>query len=154
AQAVLVRSFYAQERMWTPTLVNTGLFLLSIPLYVPMANQLGIRSVPIVGAVTSLVQITMLIWIWRRSYGLSGVRPQIIDLLRSLIILAIGSVFLGLVETQWGAWIRQLSPWTNFLCAITIGLILFALILGLEVLVGVNAAREVTGERLRRFFRR
>src|SRR5574344_1333558 len=47
-QAVLGSSFYAAEKMWTPTLLNTGIFALTIPAYLFLGPVLGIKSVPIV----------------------------------------------------------------------------------------------------------
>ncbi|MDR1759671.1 MAG: murein biosynthesis integral membrane protein MurJ [Fibrobacter sp.] len=71
-QAVLIRSFYASEQMWTPTLLNTGIFALTIPLYLLAGERFGIYSVPFIGALGALTQVGFMIWIWSRKNGNEG----------------------------------------------------------------------------------
>jgi putative peptidoglycan lipid II flippase len=44
SQVILLRCFYAMEKMWLPTLINTGIFLLTLPLYELFSSKFGIEG--------------------------------------------------------------------------------------------------------------
>jgi putative peptidoglycan lipid II flippase len=72
-QVIMVRYFYALEKMWTPTLVNSLVFLASIPVYMLSAQRFGIQSVPIIGAIFSWIQVILLFVFWKKqNTGYSG----------------------------------------------------------------------------------
>jgi putative peptidoglycan lipid II flippase len=154
AQAVLVRSFYAQERMWTPTLINSGLFLLSLVFYGMTAQAFGIQSVPVIGATTALIQVLALVWMWRKLNGLKGIMGHVGNLLRSLVVLVIAGGALWLVEPLWSPWFRKLD--TTHLLGASAGMagLIFCAVLGLEILIGNTSAREIAWERIAKVAKR
>lgn len=93
-QAVLVRSFYAAERMWLPTLLNTGIFAATIPAYLLAADALGIYSVPLVGALGALTQVLAMLFFWGKENGKNGMKPALQNMGRALLSLL---VMVGLI---------------------------------------------------------
>ncbi|MDR2581353.1 MAG: hypothetical protein LBC85_10225 [Fibromonadaceae bacterium] len=89
AQALLVRAFYACERMWLPTIINTLTFAASLFLYLPFAKLVGIYSVPIVSIICSSVQLFTLLIFWQKICGSKGYKPFIKKFLIAIFSLAI-----------------------------------------------------------------
>jgi putative peptidoglycan lipid II flippase len=89
AQALLVRAFYACERMWLPTLINTLTFAASLFLYIPFAKIFGIYSVPIVSFICSLVQLVVLLIFWQKICGSKGYKPFVKKFLLTILALAV-----------------------------------------------------------------
>lgn len=147
-QAVLVRSFYAQERMWTPTLINSLLFLVSLPLYGLGADMLGIRSVPMIGAVTSLIQVATLVWFWQRLNGLEGIRQHAGNIIRSLLVLALCAIALAQIEPMWSPWMRALPTMNLLVIAVGAAAFCMLVVLGLQIAFGSTSARELVVERV------
>ena len=82
-QAVLVRSFYACERMWVPTLLNTGIFAATIPAYILLGAPevgLGIKSVPIIGATGAILQVISMIFMWAKKNGTDGMKDALLNM--------------------------------------------------------------------------
>lgn len=150
-QAVLVRSFYAQERMWTPTLVNSALFLASLPLYALSAEHFGIRSVPLVGAGTSLIQVLLLLWFWKKHYGTEGMQSHAMNVIRSILVLGICAVALAQVEPLWTPWLRGLDTLPLLVVSTLLAGICLLVVLGLQIFIGNTAARDLLVETLKRF---
>ncbi|HHX14696.1 MAG TPA: murein biosynthesis integral membrane protein MurJ [Fibrobacter sp.] len=94
-QAVLVRSFYATERMWLPTLLNTGVFAATIPAYLLTANALGIYSVPLVGALGALTQVLAMLFFWGKDNGKNGMKLALQNMSRALLslLIMVGLIF-------------------------------------------------------------
>jgi putative peptidoglycan lipid II flippase len=65
AQVILVRSFYAKQQMWLPTIINTGIFAASLPVYGLLQHPLGIHSVPLIGCVVAYLQVACLVLVWQ-----------------------------------------------------------------------------------------
>jgi len=153
-QAVLVRSFYAQERMWTPTLINTGIFLASLAVYGPVAHVLGIKSVPLVGACTSIIQVLTMGYIWQRLNGRAGLRKHTGNVLKSLLALALMGGALTWLGPIWDPILRELRLISLVFTACVSGVLVFALTLGIEILLGNQSARALFSERLSRLKRK
>lgn len=149
-QAVLVRSFYAQERMWTPTIINSLLFLMSLPLYGFGASMFGISSVPIIGAITSLIQVVTLVWFWQRINGLEGIRQHAGNIIRSLVVLALCAIALAQIEPLWSSQLRTLPTLNLLVIAVGAAAFCMLLILGLQIALGSTSARELVVENLRK----
>jgi putative peptidoglycan lipid II flippase len=149
-QAVLVRSFYAQERMWTPTLVNTGIFLVSLLIYGPVAHALGIKSVPLVGGVTSIIQVLALGFVWQHLNGRAGLYKHAHNILRSLLALVLVGCALAWLGPLWDPMLRHLRLLELVGIAAVSGAVIFGLTLGLEILLGNHSAKALVFERLQR----
>jgi len=102
AQVIVVRSFYAWEQMWIPTLINTGLFIASLPVYHLLKPILDIVSVPVVGSVTAWLQVSILLVYWCKTHGTDGLTELRNDLLR------IGLAVIPGILVLWG--MNQVFP--------------------------------------------
>lgn len=153
-QAVLVRAFYAQERMWWPTLLNTGVFVLTLPLYHVFENWLGIRSVPWVGSWGATLQIILLGVLWVRKNGAHGLGPAMKDIARAIVALGCcvwGAYFWIL---HMAPWVRQAAPISLILYSVVVAVVLGLATLWIQILMGSDSARAIAGEWWRRLVRR
>jgi len=89
AQAVLVRAFYACEKMWLPTIINTFTFAASLFLYVPFAKIYGIYSVPIVSFICSFVQLIILVFFWQKTCKTKAYKSFVKKLVLATLALAV-----------------------------------------------------------------
>jgi len=104
AQALLVRVFYACERMWLPTIINTLTFVASLFLYIPFAKIAGIYSVPIISFFCSFIQLTMLLIFWQKICANKAYKPFIKDfmaVLFSLIVFSALGFYLSKLTYNW-----------------------------------------------------
>ncbi|GHV11579.1 lipid II flippase MurJ [Fibrobacterales bacterium] len=92
AQSYIVRAFYACEKMWLPTLINTITFAVSLFLYKPFAVSFGIYSVPIVSFTCSIVQVAVLLAFWGNTKKLLS-RDFFLALLALIILAPLGLFF-------------------------------------------------------------
>ncbi len=153
-QAVLVRSFYAAERMWTPTILNTGIFLLTIPAYWLLAKPLGIYSVPVVGAIGALLQVTSMIILWAQRNGHEGMNPALKNMARALLTFIIMIVFaLGLDQLS-ANFVRSASLAAIIIYALIAGGVLFSLSLFLQNKLGSDDAENIAHELLSKILHR
>ena len=142
-QAVLVRAFYAQERMWLPTLLNTAIFLLTLPAYTLLSHVLGIQSVPLVGALGALSQVLVMAFSWRKINGQAGMGAALSDVARAILVLAMGLLAAQGIAQAFYGWVRTASlPWLLAYVGL-IGMLCFPLLLGLQRLMGSLAAKEL-----------
>lgn len=146
SQAVLVRAFYAQERMWVPTLWNTGIFVLTLPVYQLLAPWLGIRSVPLVGAVGAIAQVAILLLFWRKTNGSTGMGKALRDMGIAMIVLVGGLLCAWQFSTFVAAWSRSTGLWSLMVYSILVAVILLPLVLGVQALAGSQAAKELMRE--------
>ncbi|MBF0430663.1 MAG: murein biosynthesis integral membrane protein MurJ [Fibrobacteria bacterium] len=80
AQAILVRCYFAMERMWLPCIINTGGFLCSLPLYEVLGNLLGIQGIPLAGAIGVALQVITLFIFWFIKKEKNGLPIFLLDL--------------------------------------------------------------------------
>lgn len=142
-QAVLVRAFYAQERMWHPMLLNTGIFVLTLPFYHWLAGSLGIRSVPLVGAVGVMLQFLGLAFSWGILRGWSGVRGVARDLVSAFLALVVGISLSAVLAHYSAMWVRAASVSSLLVYASVVAGVCLVVMLGLQALMGSVSAREV-----------
>ncbi len=142
-QAVLVRAFYAQERMWHPMLLNTGVFVLTLPFYHWLAGPMGIRSVPLVGAVGVMLQFLGLALSWGILRGWAGVRGVARDLIAAFLALAVGIAVSAVLAHYSATWVRTASVSALLVYALAVAVASLVAMLGLQALLGSTSARDV-----------
>ena len=142
-QAVLVRCFYAAERMWLPTLLNTGIFAATIPAYLLLAEPLGIKSVPIVGATGALLQVLSMIFMWAKKNGTHGMKDALFNMLRAMIAFAVMiALAIGLDHLTF-EFVRTTSFAVLVVYSCVAGASLFFVTLIIQNLLGNKDAREL-----------
>lgn len=153
-QAVLVRSFYAKEKMWTPTLINTGIFLLTIPTYVLFSADFGIYVVPIVGAMGAFLQVVCMVFLWARQTGTEGMRHALENMGRALASFAAMVVIAIAIENISYDFVRKASPIPLIAYSAFIAAILFPASLLLQKAIGSDDARDILRELLGKILRK
>ena len=156
-QAVLVRSFYACERMWVPTLLNTGIFAATIPAYILLGAPevgLGIKSVPIVGATGAILQVLSMIFMWAKKNGTDGMKEALLNMGRALVafgIMIFAAIGLDLVS---GEFVRSTSLVVLVIYACAAGIALFTLTLVIQRFLGSKDAKDILNELLGKILRK
>ncbi len=145
-QAVLVRSFYAKEKMWTPTLVNTGVFLLTIPAYLFFSEDFGIYVVPIVGAAGAILQVACMVLLWARQNGTEGMRHALENMGRALASFAAMVVVAIAIENISYDFVRNASLIPLVAYSAFIALLLFPSSLLLQKAIGSDDAGNILQE--------
>lgn len=153
-QAVLVRSFYAAEKMWTPTLLNTGIFALTIPAYLLLASPLGIKSIPIVGAVGAILQVVFMIALWAKKNGTNGMREALLNMGRALISFALMILVAVFIDQFSYDFIRDTNLFTLIIYSASAGLFLFSLTLVIQKFLGSTDAKDLLNELLGKILRK
>lgn len=145
-QAVLVRSFYASERMWLPTLLNTGIFAATIPAYIWLAEPLGIKSVPIIGATGAILQVVSMIYMWAKKNGTDGMKEALLNMGRALVALGIMiAAAVGLDHIS-GEFVRNTNFVVLVIYACAAGIALFTLTLIVQRYIGSKDAKDILNE--------
>ena len=156
-QAVLVRSFYACERMWVPTLLNTGIFAATIPAYIVLGAPelgLGIRSVPIIGASGAILQVLAMILMWAKKNGTDGMGAALMNMLRALFTFAIMiGVAVGLDHVS-GSFVRSANLIVLVAYSCAAGVLLFVLTLIIQRYLGSKDAKDILNELLGKVLRK
>ena len=156
-QAVLVRSFYACERMWVPTLLNTGIFAATIPAYILLGAPevgLGIKSVPIIGATGAILQVISMIFMWAKKNGTDGMKEAIFNMARALVAFGIMiAAAVGLDHIS-GDFVRNASFVTLVVYACAAGIALFTLTLIVQRYLGSKDAKDILNELLGKVLRK
>ena len=156
-QAVLVRSFYACERMWVPTLLNTGIFAATIPAYILLGAPevgLGIKSVPIIGATGAILQVISMIFMWAKKNGTDGMKEALFNMARALIAFGIMiAAAVGLDHIS-GDFVRNAGFVTLVVYACAAGVALFTLTLIIQRYLGSKDAKDILNELLGKVLRK
>jgi len=142
-QVVLVRAFYAHERMWTPTLINTGVFLLTIPAYFLAAKPLGVYCVPLVGAAGALLQVAAMTVAWAFKYGRDGMKPALMNMGRAVVVLVAVAAGAHMLDRVTHEFVRSTGLAVLIAYSCLAGAVLLAVSLALQKLIGSNDADEV-----------
>ena len=153
-QAVLVRSFYAAEKMWTPTLLNTSIFALTIPAYLFLGPVLGIKSVPIVGAVGAIAQVIAMIFLWAKNNGTNGMKEALSNIGRAVVSLALMIVVALFLDSFSNEFIRNTSLLALISYSIIAGVFLFTLTLVIQKFLGSSDAKDILNELLGKVLRK
>ncbi len=153
-QAVLVRAFYAKEKMWTPTLINTGIFLLTVPAYLFLADDFGIYVVPIIGAVGAFCQVVSMVFLWAKQTGTEGMKHALQNIGRALASFAAMVVVAIAIENISYDFVRNAPLFALLVYSGFIAVILFPASLVLQKTIGSddagNILRELVGKVLRK----
>lgn len=150
-QAVLVRSFYAAERMWLPTLLNTGIFAATIPAYIILGAPemgLGIKSVPIVGATGAILQVVSMIFMWAKKNGTDGMKAALLNMGRALVAFGI-MIFAALgLDRISGEFVRNANLALLVIYSCVAGCALLFITLFIQKLLGSRDAGDILNELL------
>ena len=153
-QAVLVRSFYAAERMWLPTLLNTGIFAATIPAYMLLSEPLGIKSVPIIGATGAILQVISMIFMWARKNGTDGMKGALLNMFRALVAFGI-MIFAALgLDHVTGEFVRSTSLAVLVIYSCAAGVVLLFATLFIQKLLGSKDAGDILNELLGKVLRK
>jgi putative peptidoglycan lipid II flippase len=138
-QVVLVRGYYAREKMWRSTLLNSGVFALSLPAYGLLAD-IGVQSVPLVGAVAAYIQVALLFAFWQGWQNRIALKNFGMEMLRLLapFALVLGASLVWQNKISGAA----LGLWQQVVLAILAG----ALQLGLQWMAGSEPTRAVVAK--------
>lgn len=153
-QAVLVRSFYAREKMWTPTLINTGIFVLTIPAYIFLSADFGIYVVPIVGAAGAIFQVASMIFLWARQTGTSGMKGALENIGRALASFAAMVVIAIAIENISYDFVRDANAISLIVYSAFIAVLLFPTSLLLQKAIGSNDAGDILKELFEKILRK
>ncbi|MDR0517640.1 MAG: hypothetical protein LBH25_11410 [Fibromonadaceae bacterium] len=146
AQALLVRAFYACEKMWLPTIINTLTFAVSLFLYTPVAKIADIYSVPIVSFACSLVQLITLLVFWQKICESKAYKSYIRDFLAALASLLV-FVPLGLYLSQQAhGWLQSANLFYLLAYSAIISTLFFGLSLLLQKLIGSKSLPYTLGK--------
>ena len=153
-QAVLVRSFYAAERMWAPTLLNTGIFALTIPAYLALGAPLGIKSVPIVGALGAILQVVSMICMWAKRNGTEGMKEALLNMARAIaaFVIMIFAAF-GLDKVS-GEFVRSANLVVLIIYSCAVGAVLLTVTLFIQKILGSRDAGDILNELLGKVLRK
>lgn len=153
-QAMLVRSFYACERMWVPTLLNTGIFAATIPAYFILSNALGIISVPVIGAIGAMLQVASMIFMWAKKNGTDGMKESLLNMLRALVSFAI-MIFAAIgFDKISGDFVRNANLLQLVIFAFAAGIMLFTLTLIIQRYLGSKDAKDILNELIGKILRK
>lgn len=153
-QAVLVRSFYAKEKMWTPTLINTGIFLLTIPAYLFFSEDFGIHVVPVVGAAGAILQVVAMVLLWAKQNGTDGMKLALQNIGRALASFATMVVIAIAIESISYDFVRESSAFALILYSAIVAAILFPASLLVQKAIGSNDASDILRELLGKLVRK
>jgi putative peptidoglycan lipid II flippase len=156
-QAVLVRSFYACERMWVPTLLNTGIFAATIPAYILLGAPemgLGIKSVPIIGATGALLQVISMIFMWAKKNGTDGMKDALLNMARALVAFGIMIAAAVGLDRVSGTFVREANFVVLVVYACAAGILLFTLTLIIQRYLGSKDAKDILNELLGKILRK
>jgi putative peptidoglycan lipid II flippase len=145
AQAFLVRAFYAMERMWLPTLINTLTFALSLFLYIPASKILDIYSVPVVSFACAFTQLFILLMFWQRTQQQRGnhVGLPLRDFLAGGVALAV-FVPLGLWFARFAqGWLLDANLVYLIGYSVLFGSLVFVFSVALQNLLGSSSASYI-----------
>lgn len=153
-QAILVRSFYAAERMWLPTILNTGIFALTLPAYLLLGKTFGIYSVPIVGAIGAILQVVSMIVLWAHKNGCEGMREALFNMLRALVSFGVVICLAIFHDRVMGDFLREWDILFLAIYSALFGVFLFILTLWIEKLLRSSDAKDLWEELYQKFRRK
>lgn len=145
AQTVVSRGFWARGRTWGPTLLGTGVALLSFPVYWGLGRAWGTAGLAAASSVAMTIYVVVLILWLRRSF------PGVPDGYGAFFLRVAPAVVLGAGA---GLALERLLPdWPALLRGGLLAVASMGVFLGLALALKVPDAREVLGlvtARLRR----
>lgn len=148
-QVVIVRCFYAMEKMWLPTIINSLIFIISLPFYTILGQKIGIIGVPITSVIASYFQVVILMLLWGKINSWENFKPAAINITKAMVAFLINLLVFAFLSTKWAGFERDMLG--NVLTIILLGGGAFALQLVLQVLLGCTSTSEVVNKLLKKF---
>lgn len=128
AQTVVVRGFYALEKMMMPAVFGSIAVLLSLPLYVLGVRFMGAGGVALAVSLSAILQVVTLFAIWNRHIG----NPQSRGVYLAFVRMILFSVPAGIVLAVFRAWlvsgIDAAGPGGNLAVALLTGVLFVAIL--------------------------
>jgi peptidoglycan biosynthesis protein MviN/MurJ (putative lipid II flippase) len=69
ASTIVMRSFYAEQRMVFPMVVSTGIAIFSVPCYVLFSRMFGAVGIALASTVAQVLQFGFLYWAWENRHS-------------------------------------------------------------------------------------
>ncbi|MFC1586038.1 murein biosynthesis integral membrane protein MurJ [Fibrobacterota bacterium] len=142
AQIILLRCYYALEKMWLPTLINTGIFFLTLPLYELFSAKFGIRGIPMAGFIGTGLQVMVLLLVWAKLAGIRGKGGAGVEALKIMAALLIMLLSISFFHDA----IFKLQPdssWPLAVFLLVFCISVFSLQISLQWLFRVSATRSI-----------
>lgn len=89
-QVLFLRGMYALEKMWSTSLLNTALFILSLPFYSLGTRYFGLEFIPLLGVMVTFLQWAVLQWYWFRSVQQPFPLSYFVSLLKLFVLFGMG----------------------------------------------------------------
>ena len=107
AQTIISRGFFALKDTWTPTLVGTGAWLLTLPAYYWLTQRMGVRGLALASTIGIFLYAVVLFGIlMRRTVGKKGV-PEIYEYVK-MAAAGAAAAYSGMFGldflSRWASW--------------------------------------------------
>ena len=146
-QAIVSRGFFALKDTWTPTLVGTGAWLLSLPAYFLLRHKLGVFGLALASSIGIFLHATALYGIlMEKTVGSKGLRqiPEYARMAGSGLVAALAGWHAMGVFSRWVSW--ETFPGAVLRCAAG-GAVIAAVYFLCALLLGSRTARSFKGRR-------
>ena len=146
-QAIASRGFFALKDTWTPTLVGTGAWLLSLPAYYFLRQKLGVFGLALASSIGIFLHATALygILMWK-TVGRKGM-GQSLEYSRmavSGIVAALAGSYAMGISSRWVSWETLPGALVRFAAG---GAVIAAAYFLCALLLGSSTARSIKGKR-------
>jgi putative peptidoglycan lipid II flippase len=146
-QAIVSRGFFALKDTWTPTLVGTGAWLLSLPAYYFLRQKLGVFGLALASSIGIFLHATALYGIlMEKTVGKKGLRQilEYVKIAASGIVAALAGRYAMGVFSRWVSW--ETVPGAVLRLAAG-GAVIAAVFFLCALLLGSRTARSIKGRR-------
>jgi putative peptidoglycan lipid II flippase len=148
-QAIVSRGFFALKDTWTPTVVGTGAWLLSLPAYYLLRQKLGVFGLALASSIGIFLHATALYGIlMEKTVGRKGLGqiPEYAIMAVSGVVAALGGWYAMGIFSRWISW--ETFPGAVIRCAaggavIAAAYFLCALLLGSRTARSIKRRRDV-----------
>ncbi len=107
AQTIVSRGFFALKDTWTPTLVGTGAWLCTLPVYYWLTQRMGVKGLALASTIGIFLYAVVLFGILMgRTVGRKGV-PEIVEYLKmgaAGAVAAVGGTYVLDLLSRWTSW--------------------------------------------------
>ena len=143
ASTIVMRSYYAEQKMIFPMAVNSAVALASIPCYLGLSAALGAMGIALASSAAMTVQFFILYWTWEKRHSFFAAFSETLLCLGKVVAIAAGAAALSLgVKTVLAPHLGGHSVVANLLLAAGAGIpALAAAAAALHALKVVNLRR-------------
>ena len=117
AQTIVSRGFFALKDTWTPTLVGTGAWLCTLPVYYWLTQRMGVKGLALASTIGICLHAAVLFGIlMKRTVGRKGV-PEIGEYVKMALAgsaAAVGGTYGLDTLFQWASWETFTGSLTRF----------------------------------------